>query len=77
MDFPDVSHPARKRSVTLKGHATSVTLEQPFWDALIRLAAREGGSVNSLIAAIDAARGDNNLSSALRLYVLSRAASSP
>lgn len=70
MEDPDVSHPARKRSVTLKGHATSITLEQPFWDSLVALAAREGVSVNGLIASIDARRGGNNLSSALRLYVL-------
>jgi len=51
------------------GHPTSVTLEEPFWDALKELAAAEGLSVNALIERIDATR-TGNLSSALRVYVL-------
>lgn len=51
------------------GHPTSVTLEEPFWDALKELAAAEGISVNALIERIDATR-TSNLSSALRVYVL-------
>lgn len=51
------------------GHPTSVTLEEPFWDALKELAAAEGVSVNALIERIDATR-TGNLSSALRVYVL-------
>ncbi len=59
----------RKRSVMVAGHPTSVTLEEPFWDALKELAAAEGVSVNALIERIDATR-TGNLSSALRVYVL-------
>ncbi len=59
----------RKRSVMIAGHPTSVTLEEPFWDALKELAAAEGLSVNALIERIDATR-TGNLSSALRVYVL-------
>lgn len=59
----------RKRSVMVAGHPTSVTLEEPFWDALKELAAAEGLSVNALIERIDATR-TGNLSSALRVYVL-------
>ena len=63
----------RKRSVNIAGHKTSVSLEEEFWDALKAIAAREGVSLTALIERIDAARaedGADNLSSALRLYVL-------
>jgi predicted DNA-binding ribbon-helix-helix protein len=59
----------RKRSVMIAGHPTSVTLEEPFWDALKELAARDGLSVNALIERVDATRS-GNLSSALRVHVL-------
>ena len=59
----------RKRSVTIAGHRTSVSLEDAFWDELARDARRRGLSVNALIAEIDDAR-ETNLSSAIRLYVL-------
>jgi len=59
----------RKRSVDIAGHRTSVSIEQPFWDALRDLADHEGISVNELIARIDGARG-GNLSSAIRIHVL-------
>ena len=55
------------------GHLTSVSLEEPFWDALKRLADEEELSMNGLIAKIDLTRQDKlseNLSSALRLFVL-------
>lgn len=58
-----------KRSVRIAGHMTSVSLEEPFWDMLRKIAAQEKRSLNALIADIDARRG-TNLSSALRLYVL-------
>jgi predicted DNA-binding ribbon-helix-helix protein len=59
-----------KRSVAIAGHATSVSLEGPFWDALRTIAAEEGLSVQALIGRIDAERGGQNLSSAIRVYVL-------
>ena len=59
----------RKRSVTIAGHATSLTLEEPFWRDLQALAKKRGVSINALVAAIDAKRA-GNLSSALRLLVL-------
>jgi predicted DNA-binding ribbon-helix-helix protein len=58
-----------KRSVRIAGHATSVSLEQPFWDILNRMAHDESLSLNTLIARIDQTRS-TNLSSALRLAVL-------
>ena len=60
----------RKRSLTIAGHRTSVSLEAPFWDALGQLAAARGLSVQGLVAEIDRGRGANNLSSAIRLHVL-------
>ncbi len=59
-----------KRSVTIKGHATSISLEAPFWRELRRMADEAGLSVAALIARIDAGRKTGNLSSALRLAVL-------
>lgn len=59
----------RKRSVTIAGHRTSVSVEDAFWDELGRIAAARGMSLNALIGEIDAAR-DGNLSSAIRLAVL-------
>lgn len=61
----------KKRSVTLKGHRTSVTLEAEFWDALESIASQQKTSLQKIIETIDAGRGENNLSSALRVYVLS------
>ena len=58
-----------KHSVRIAGHATSVSLEGAFWEALCEIAARRKISVNALLAAIDAGRS-GNLSSAIRLFVL-------
>lgn len=77
----DHSTAIRKRSVSIAGHRTSVSLEQAFWDALKEIAAAEGRSVAAIIAGIDAGsiRSDGgqegkktNLSSALRVYVLEK-----
>ncbi len=58
-----------KRSVTIAGHTTSISLEEPFWKALRDIAKAEGRSLAALNTEIDERRG-TNLSSALRLYVL-------
>ena len=63
------SQKLRKRSVVIQGHRTSLSLEQPFWDALKEIATRRGLSLARLIAEIDAGRS-GNLSSAARVYVL-------
>ncbi|ACA15625.1 Uncharacterized arylsulfate sulfotransferase-like protein [Methylobacterium sp. 4-46] len=60
----------RKRSVMIAGHRTSVSLEDPFWEALQRLARARGLSVPALIGRIDAGRAGQNLSSAIRVFVL-------
>jgi len=59
-----------KRSLTLRGHRTSVSLEDIFWDAFRRYADAQGRTINGLAAEIDAARGDIGLASAIRIYVL-------
>lgn len=61
-----------KRSVSIAGHRTSVSLEEPFWQALRDIADRESVSVQALIGRIDAERGEQNLSSAIRVFVLAR-----
>ena len=58
-----------KRSMTIHGHRTSVSLEQPFWDMLQDIAASRQQSLASLVQNIDRNR-DGGLSSALRLFVL-------
>ena len=59
-----------KRSVTVAGHRTSLSLEPEFWDALKRIAHGDSRTVSGLIGEIDAARGRRNLSSAMRVFVL-------
>ena len=60
-----------KRSVSIRGHRTSFSLEQPFFDDLLAIAAARGMAMAALVAEIDATRRkDANLSSAIRLYVL-------
>ena len=62
-----------KRSLTLRGHRTSVSLEDIFWDQFRKIADQDGKTINGLAAEIDEGRGDIGLASALRVYVLERA----
>lgn len=59
-----------KRSISIAGHRTSISLEEPFWAALREIAAARGVSIQALVGEIDAGRGRQNLSSASRVYVL-------
>ena len=62
-----------KHSVTLKGHRTSISLEDAFWSELRQIAAEKDMPINALVAEIDAERGmETGLASAIRLYVLGR-----
>jgi predicted DNA-binding ribbon-helix-helix protein len=66
-----------KRSVTIAGHETSISLEPMFWQALERAARDEGLPVNALIARIDVERLDTpggapNLTSAIRQWLFLR-----
>ncbi|MEP1496789.1 ribbon-helix-helix domain-containing protein [Pseudophaeobacter sp.] len=61
----------RKHSLTLRGHRTSGSLEDPFWLEFRQIAARTNRPINELAAEIDEARGaDCGLASAIRLFVL-------
>lgn len=62
----------RKRSVTIAGHRTSVSLELPFWEALAEIASKDGTTIAEMIRAVDADRSGEGLSTALRLFVLER-----
>ena len=67
----------RKRSVTIAGHETSISLEPIYWNALERAAVEESLPLNALIARIDSARIEArpapNLTSAVRQWLLVRA----
>lgn len=69
----------RKRSITIKGHRTSIALEAEFWTALDAVAATRGLSLPQLIADIDRQRLAKSpppgLASALRVFVLEEAGS--
>ncbi|QFU08907.1 hypothetical protein PARPLA_01958 [Rhodobacteraceae bacterium THAF1] len=63
-----------KRSLTLRGHRTSVSLEDAFWREFRRISEQDGRPLNALAAEIDEARdSDIGLASAIRLFVLERA----
>ncbi len=63
-----------KRSVSIRGHRTSISVEEIFWTELQRMAAGRGVSAAALIAEIDSGRTpDVNLSSAIRVAVLENA----
>jgi predicted DNA-binding ribbon-helix-helix protein len=60
-----------KRSLTLHGHRTSVSLEDPFWTAFRDIAGETGKPINVLAAEIDELRGvESGLASAIRVYIL-------
>jgi predicted DNA-binding ribbon-helix-helix protein len=59
-----------KRSFSIGGHRTSISLEPPFWSALKEVAARERLPLAKLVGAIDKNRGDSGLSSAVRIWLL-------
>jgi len=66
----------RKRSLTIAGHRTSLSLEPEFWHALKTAAQAEHKSLAALVGEIDEARDGRNLSSAIRVWVLKRAQNS-
>ena len=60
-----------KRSLTLRGHRTSVSLEDEFWEAFRAIAREKGRAINDLAAEIDAGRHpETGLASAIRVFVL-------
>ena len=72
-DVPDDRlQEVRKRSLTIAGHRTSISLEPVFWDALKDAADERGQSLAGLVAEIDEARA-TSLSSAIRVWLFERA----
>ena len=62
----------RKISVLIANrHATSICLEEEFYQSLLSIAAELNTSLNQLVSQIDDERRNTNLSSAIRLYILS------
>jgi predicted DNA-binding ribbon-helix-helix protein len=59
-----------KRTTSIAGHKTSVSLEDAFWQSLKEIASERDMTRYELIAAIDSERQHGNLSSAVRLFVL-------
>ncbi len=75
MSRTDLYHPPVKRSITIAGHPTSITLEPVFWDALELAAETQKLPLSAIVARIDADRleaGDPpNLASAIRVWLFS------
>ena len=73
----DIYQPPIKRSITIAGHQTSITLEPLFWDALEHAAAEADLPINALVARIDADRltvkDPPNLASAIRSWLYAQA----
>ena len=61
-----------RHSVVFNGHKTSVSLEDEFWNSLKEIAHAHGVTTSKLVAEIDNARQHDNLSSAVRLFVLNQ-----
>lgn len=61
-----------KRSLTIAGHRTSLSLEPEFWEALKTYATQQNKTIAALVGEIDQARGDKNLSSAIRVWIFNR-----
>ena len=61
---------AAKRSLTVAGHRTSISLEDAFWRGLREVATQRSMALAALVAEVDRGRGSVNLSSALRVHVL-------
>ena len=59
-----------KRSVVIDGHKTSVSLEDPFWTELKKIAHTQQVTLSDLVSKIEGTRAQSNLSSAIRLFVL-------
>ena len=58
-----------KKSITIKKHRTSLSLEKEFWDALKIIATEKKCSIESLVARIDTDR-KTSLASSIRVYLL-------
>ena len=59
-----------KRSFSIRGHRTSISLEAAFWEALGEIAAAQNKPLAQLVADVDGTRGAAGLSSAVRIFIL-------
>ena len=62
-----------KRSLTIAGHHTSLSLEPEFWQALQEIARVEKKTIAAIVGELDRTRGSRNLSSAIRVWLFKRA----
>jgi len=62
--------PVVKRSIVISGRKTSVSLEEPFWSGMKEISQELSVTLSELVGAIDTDRRQDNLSSAIRLFVL-------
>lgn len=73
LDGPEIFHPPVKRSITIAGHQTSISLEPLFWDLLKAASDRRDLPVNALVARIDVERiataEPPGLATAIRLWL--------
>ena len=73
LERPEIFHPPVKRSVTIAGHQTSISLEPLFWEMLKKAADHRGLPLNALVAQIDveriAAAQPPGLATAIRLWL--------
>jgi predicted DNA-binding ribbon-helix-helix protein len=74
METPSPYHPPVKRSLSIAGHKTSISLEPLFWDMLRAAAAAEGEAIGAFVARIDAERIKSptppGLASAIRVWLV-------
>ncbi len=60
-----------KKTVTIAGrHNTSISIEDEFWKILQNIAQKDNVTINDIVTKIDAEKKTNNLSSAIRIYIL-------
>jgi len=62
----------KKISINIKGHSTSFSIEEEFLNVLKQICKKEKKSLNQVIYEIDTDRGDYNLSSAIRVFILKK-----
>lgn len=66
-----------KRSIMIDGHKTSISLEEPFWQAVRQISRARAISLSALLEEIDRGRTESNLSSAVRVFVLNSVRGAP
>ena len=65
-----MTSPVKKRSIVIRNHKTSLSLEDAFWDGLKTIAQQRQTTLSDLVGVVEGERGQANLSSAIRLFVL-------